>query len=333
MRTPSFWSEPRPSVPARLLQPAGALYGAATSLRMARQGVRLPARVICVGNLTAGGAGKTPVALALAALVPPDRPIAFLSRGHGGAERGPLAVDPARHDARSVGDEPLLLARHRPTVIARDRAAGGRLCVDHGAKVILMDDGLQNPSLIKDRRLAVVDGETGIGNGLCLPAGPLRAPLDRQWDWLDAVVLMGEGTAGEGLADAAARRGKCIFRARLETDLAPLSGESRPLLAFAGIGRPEKFFRALSATGHLAASRVFADHHPFSEREATALLVKAEQGGFRLVTTEKDAVRLQTAPEGSARAKLAASALALPATVRFEQPEALATFAFNGPSG
>jgi tetraacyldisaccharide 4'-kinase len=299
MRAPAFWDRATPSVAARLLQPAGLAYGAVAAARMRRDGERAAVPVVCVGNFTLGGAGKTPTALRIAALLQDagETP-AFLTRGYGGRSRGPVRVDTARHSAAEVGDEPLLLARTAPTVVARERPAGARLAVADGATVIVMDDGLQNPSLVKDFAIAVVDGETGAGNGLAFPAGPLRAPLSAQWPHVHAVVVLGSGNAGAAVADEGARRGLPIFEARLEPDAAVaarLKGAS--VLAFCGIGRPEKFFRTLEACGAaVTVRRSFPDHHGFSGPEIEALVREAEAACLVLATTEKDAARVQNDP-------------------------------------
>ena len=293
MRPPGFWSRP-PSHPlARLLAPIGALYGRLTAARMDRPGQPAGCPVICVGNLTLGGAGKTPTALALAAMLREAgfKP-AFLSRGYGGRETGPLVVDPARHDASQVGDEPLLLAAQALTIIARDRPAGAALCRAQGADVVVMDDGLQNPSLAKDFSLAVVDAGAGIGNGLTFPAGPLRVPLARQWKHVHALVLIGDGAPGEALASEAESRGLPVHRARLEPERPEDFAGSR-VLAFAGIGRPEKFFATLREVGaDLVETRAFPDHHPFAEADLKGLAETARRLRARLVTTQKDSVRL-----------------------------------------
>jgi tetraacyldisaccharide 4'-kinase len=210
MKTPAFWSQP-PGFVARLLQPLGWLYGRITAARMARAGARVTVPVVCVGNLTAGGAGKTPTARWIAAWAAAEgRRPAILSRGYGGRLADPTIVDPAIHAAADCGDEPLLLARDTTVVVARDRAAGAALAVSRGSGLLIMDDGLQNPSLAKDLRLAVVDGGSGVGNGLCLPAGPLRAPLPAQWRHVDAVLLIGDGAPGEQLARQAEAAGKPV---------------------------------------------------------------------------------------------------------------------------
>ncbi|WP_238313117.1 tetraacyldisaccharide 4'-kinase [Methylobacterium crusticola] len=295
MREPGFWWRPRPSLAARLLAPVGAAYGGLVLRRMARPGEAAAVPVICVGNASLGGAGKTPTALALAALLRDlGRRPAFLSRGYGGRLAGPVRVAPGRHDAASVGDEPLLLARAAPAVVARDRVAGAALCVAEGADVIVMDDGLQNPGLRKDWRLAVFDGAVGAGNGLAFPAGPLRAPLAAQWAHVDAVLVIGEGAPGDAVADAARERGLPVLRGRLRPDpAAAASLAGRPVLAFAGIGRPDKFFATLRALGaEVRDTRRFPDHHAYAAAEVATLVQAAARGGLALVTTEKDRVRL-----------------------------------------
>ncbi|GJD33648.1 tetraacyldisaccharide 4'-kinase [Methylobacterium aerolatum] len=313
MREPAFWSAGPEHPAARALAPVAGFYGALTARRMDRPGLAAPCPVICLGNFTLGGAGKTPAARAVAALLREGglRP-AFLSRGYGGRLRGPVRVEPGRHGADAVGDEPLLLARDGPVVVSRDRPAGAALCREAGADVIVMDDGLQNPSLAKNLALAVVDGGAGHGNGRVVPAGPLRAPAHRQWPHVAGVILIGEGEPGERVAAEAAGRGLPVHRGRLVPDGGGFAG--RRVLAFAGIGRPGKFFDTLRETGaRLAGTRAFPDHHPFREADLAALRREADRLGATLVTTEKDAVRL---PPGFA--------VALPVRLVLARPEALA---------
>ncbi|PWC40687.1 tetraacyldisaccharide 4'-kinase [Azospirillum sp. TSO22-1] len=313
MKTPAFWYRPAGAL-AGLLAPAGSLYGLGGALRMwlttpRRAGVP----VLCIGNLVAGGAGKTPVAVSiLQALTARGVAAHALTRGHGGAERGPLAVDPARHGAADVGDEALLLAEHAPTWVARDRAAGARAAAAAGAQAIVMDDGFQNPALAKDLSLLVVDGATGFGNGRLVPAGPLREPVARGLARADAVVVMGDDRAG-----VAARVAPLpVLRARIEADEAELAG--RRVLAFAGIGRPEKFFDTLRALGAgVAEAHPFADHHPYREDEVRRLLARAEALAAEPVTTAKDAVRLPTALRDRVRV--------LPVRAAWDDPAALDT--------
>lgn len=318
MRAPAFWGLSRPSAVARLLAPAAAAYGAVARYRMGGSGARASVPVICVGNFTLGGAGKTPTAMRVAEILggAGEAPV-FLSRGYGGRLTGPVRVDPASHRAADVGDEPLLLARIAPTVVASDRVRGASLAVSERASVIVMDDGLQNPSLCKDFVLAVVDGEAGFGNGLVFPAGPLRAPLAAQWPHAAAVMVIGEGESGDDVARAAEQHRRPVFRARLEPD--PVVAErvrGRSVLAFCGIGSPEKFFRTLERCGARVAARyAFADHHPFSLGEIEHLRREAEAAGLVAVTTEKDLVRLQA---DQAVAALARLVVALPVRLAIE---------------
>lgn len=320
MRPPAFWHGEPDHPAARLLAPLGRAYGRLIAARMDRPGARAPCPVLCLGNFTLGGAGKTPTAIAIARLLRDlGRHPAFLSRGYGGRLPGPVVVDPARHDWRAVGDEPLLLARHAPTIVARDRVAGAGLCFAagadvRGADVIVMDDGLQNPSLSKDLALAVVDAGAGRGNGLPFPAGPLRAPLARHWPHVAGLVLIGDGVPGDGVASEAEARGLPVHRARLVPDAAAVAG--RRVLAFAGIGRPQKFLASLSEAGaEIVAARAFPDHHPFRPAELAQLAAEAEARGAVLVTTEKDAVRLPAA--------FAERVRVLPVALRFSDADAV----------
>jgi tetraacyldisaccharide 4'-kinase len=303
MRAPAFWSAPA-SPAALALAPLGYAYGAVTALRMRRPGARAPVPVVCVGNFTLGGAGKTPAVAALAELLRAmgERP-AVLSRGYGGTERGPHLVEPARDNAAKVGDEPMLLAAERAVVVGRGRVAAARLAVERtGASVLLLDDGLQNPGLAKDLRLPVVDGESGAGNGLPFPSGPLRAPVAWQLGSVDAVVLVGDGAKGAAVAQRAAAAGKPVLAARLRptAGVAALAGQR--VLAFCGIGRPEKFRRTLDEAGVVVERfRAFPDHHAYSAREAEALVAEAAAAGLAVVTTRKDQVRLLADPATAGR--------------------------------
>ena len=277
MRAPRFWWQSSPSLQAHLLRPAGILYTSIAAQRMRRRGEKADLPVICIGNFTVGGAGKTPTALAVARMLDAagESP-AFLSRGYGGRLRGPVQVR-LKHTASDVGDEPILLSKTARTIISRDRPAGARLSYEMGATVVIMDDGLQNPSLIKDCAIAVVDGATGIGNGLSLPAGPLRAPMDVQWPAVDAVLVIGEGGPGQEVAEEAERRGKRVFQAWLGPTEAARALEGRKVLAFAGIGRPEKFFETLKACGAtVEVAQPFPDHHPYTASELAALRQDSE---------------------------------------------------------
>lgn len=284
--TPEFWGAR--GLLSSLLLPLAWGYSAGGAARHAwTRPATAGVPVICVGNLVAGGAGKTPVALALARrLAAQGHAPHILSRGYGGSLVGPVRVDPARHGAAETGDEPLLLAEAAPTWVARDRVAGAQAAVAAGATLLLLDDGLQNPRLAKTLSLLVVDGGFGFGNGRVLPAGPLREPLDRGIARADRVVLMGDDAAGV----ITRLDGKPVLRARLVAENgADFAGKT--VVAFAGIGRPAKFFASLAAAGaRLGGRHAFPDHHSYGEDELQRLL--AEAAGAELVTTAKDWVRL-----------------------------------------
>jgi len=302
-----------------LLAPVAALYGWAAAARMRQPGSSAGVPVVCVGNLTSGGAGKTPAALAIGRLLieAGERPF-FLSRGYGGRARGPLVVEPDRHDAAEIGDEPLLLARIAPTVVARARPAGAALARERGASVIVMDDGFQNPSLAKDLAVLVVDGRRGIGNGRVLPAGPLRAPLQTQLERAHALIAVGEIVAAAALLSKAEALGIPVFRGRLAPDpptLAALAGKE--VLAFAGIGDPQKFFATLAGAGiRVGACRPFADHHRYGDQDTARLLADADRHGLVPVTTEKDWVRMAGDPRIAA---LASRTHAVPVTLALDE--------------
>ena len=298
LRAPDFWAgsaraqRPTAGLLSGLLSPLAAVFDLAGRLRRATTRPRvLPIPVICVGNLVAGGAGKTPVVLALIrALAGHDLSIHVLTRGYGGTAAGPLRVDPDRHDAVVVGDEALLLARQAPTWVARDRPAGAQAAMAEGAQLLILDDGFQNPTLAKDLSLLVVDGGFGFGNGRLIPAGPLRETVSRGLARADATVLLGADATG--LAERLSAAGPLLW-ARLASagDQSGLAG--RKVFAFAGIGRPEKFFDSLASVGaELAVCRAFPDHHGYSVGEVESLLAEAARLKALPITTEKDAVRL-----------------------------------------
>ena len=315
MREPAFWWE-RPGPLAWLVAPLSFLYGAIARWRMNRKGTRAGIPVICVGNFTLGGTGKTPTAIAIARLLMAvgEKPF-FLSRGYGGTLVGPVKVDPAKHKAVEVGDEPLLLAKIAHAIVSRDRVAGAALAKSSGATVIVMDDGLQNPSLAKDFSIAVIDARRGLGNSLVFPAGPLRAPLQTQLAHTQAILLIGKGQGASQAAELSRGSARVLLRARLEPAADALKAIGRrKVFAFAGIGDPEKFFMTLSSAGLEAqAEESFPDHHPYSEDEAARILERCESGKLVPVTTEKDLVRMSGAD--GAVATLAAAAKAIPVSL------------------
>jgi tetraacyldisaccharide 4'-kinase len=317
LRAPAFWQ--RSGILSTLLAPVGSLYGWAAAARLRQPGKSAGVPVICVGNPTLGGAGKTPTALAIGRLLlaAGERPF-FLSRGYGGSARGPVLVEARWHRAAEVGDESLLLARVAPTIVARNRPAGAEVARAQGASVIVMDDGFQNPSLAKNFSVLVIDGRRGIGNGRVFPAGPLRAPLEIQLMRAQAVVVVGEIAAAAPILAKADMLGLPVFHGRLEPDaqaLAALAGKD--VLAFAGIADPEKFFATLVAAGiRIAARREFADHHRYSAEDAARLIAEAERCGLVPVTTEKDLVRMSGDPGTAA---LRARALGLPVRLALER--------------
>jgi tetraacyldisaccharide 4'-kinase len=321
MHEPAFWWRER-STAAALLEPIAALYGVVSARRMTRPGHRASVPVVCVGNFTLGGTGKTPTAIALARyLMTAGSSPFFISRGYGGQLAGPLRV--GRHSARDVGDEPLLLARVAPTIVARDRPAGAAAAAAAGADVLIMDDGLQSPSLEKDFSLALIDGQRGVGNARIFPAGPLRAPLMAQIDRLDALLVVGpQSRACDVAVETTHSRGLPVFHGQLRPDAAAVATlVGRPALAFAGIANSERFFATLDACGIPAAFKAaFPDHHRYRPTEVSALIARADREGLVLVTTEKDLARMQGEP---AAAPLASRVRTLPVTMEFVAEENL----------
>lgn len=304
----------------RILTPVAWMYGRAMERRFqSRLGYRSRFPIICVGNFVAGGTGKTPLTQFIAArMVARNLAPVVLSRGYGGAMKGPLQVDSSRHRAAEVGDEPLLLSRTAPVVIARDRRAGVQFIEREisPASVVIMDDGLQNPSLKKDLSIALIDGVRGIGNGEVIPSGPLRGKLDFQLGLVDAIVVNGSGGNHRVLHHLKQRFPGPV----LQADVVPTADtdwlKERPVLAYSGIANPKRFFALLERLGaELADVRTFGDHHQFKDQEAADLLSAAHGKGAQLVTTEKDWVRLSL--EGGALADLQAASRSVPIRLRF----------------
>ena len=299
MPAPLYWYNP-PSAPgwqAHALSPLGAIYGALTKLRLARgQPYKANVPVICIGNINVGGTGKTPTTIALTErLIAAGHTPHIVSRGYGGSLTGPIRVDPNSHTAAEVGDEPLLLAAFAPAWIAKDRAAGVKAAADAGASVILMDDGFQNPSVFKDVSIVVVDAHRGFGNGRVIPAGPLREPVRAGLNRADAVLSIGAAQTQDR------------FASLWPIDIPHLTGQIHPLLtgmpwqdlpvlAFAGIGHPEKFFQTLEAVGaNIVSRQALEDHEPLTPALMARLEATAKARSAQLVTTEKDAARLPSA--------------------------------------
>ncbi len=297
MKTPDFWK--KSSFVSSLLLPLAGLYYLGSKIRpifVKPQSIALP--VLCVGNLTAGGAGKTPTVVALIKMlhdlgVKPH----VLSRGYKAKLPGPLLVDLESHGSDDVGDEPLLLARHAPVWIGKDRVASAKKALSAGASFLIMDDGFQNPSLSKDRSLLVVDGAYGFGNMRLLPSGPLREPLSLGLERSDALLMIGEPSA----LTIASTADKKIFKANIVAqDESRQRLQNQKVVAFAGIGLPEKFRRTLQESGaDIEAFHAFADHHSFSDNELALLETEAKSSNALLVTTEKDWVRLPKRFQGT----------------------------------
>lgn len=314
MRAPSFWTQP-PGTLATLLSPLGWVYAKATAYRLAHGTVFDPAiPVVCVGNLTAGGTGKTPTVIAIVQmLLELGANPHVISRGHGGRVRKPTRVDPHRHDASDVGDEPLLLAAFATVWVAHQRIEAAKAAVAAGSDVLVLDDGFQDPSLKKDLSIVVVDARTGFGNARCIPAGPLREPVNVGLERANLIVAIGQPDALES------------FRAkpevtRIDATLQPLptgmDWTGLDVLAFAGIGRPEKFFATLRRLGaNVLHAEALSDHQPLTRALMSRLESDAARLGAQLVTTEKDAVRLTP----DFRAKV----LTLPVRLEFVNPNPL----------
>lgn len=321
MKPPLFWSQPpnQEGLWPFVLAPLSWLWKFFAARRW-RNGkhLRMPIPVVCVGNINLGGTGKTPTVIEVVNRISDlGKTAHIVSRGYGGALTGPVQVDPRKHTADQVGDEPLLLAAFAPCWIATDRGAGAQAAVKAGADVIVLDDGLQNPALVKDLSILVVDAYVGFGNGRVVPAGPLRQEISEGMDRADIVLAIGRGDAQQE------------FQKRWADKITPdiVSGELLALqtgmewaglraLAFAGIGRPEKFFETLSDQGvEIVAQHSFSDHQKLSNVLLARLEKEANALGAQMVTTEKDAARLP--------ADFQQKVLTLPVRLVLEDPEKL----------
>jgi tetraacyldisaccharide 4'-kinase len=300
MQAPDFWTNPpeRPGIIAQALKPLGALYGFLTRRRLGQSGYQAKVPVICVGNINVGGTGKTPTVILLLQMLQDQRKsVHVVSRGYGGTLAGPVLVDPRHHTARDVGDEPLLLSAFAPVWVVKNRAEGVRAAERAGAEVVVLDDGFQNPSVVKDFCIVVVDAAVGFGNGLVMPAGPLREPVRDGLQRADLVLSIGDDAAQSSFK---ALWGSALSVPHLKGTLTPLETgmdwTDTPFLAFAGIGRPEKFFATLRSLGAtLVHAEPLSDHQTFTPSLMRRLETDAHRLGAQLVTTEKDAVRLPDA--------------------------------------
>lgn len=300
MKPPSFWQNPpqKPGLAARILQPFSWLYAFATAKRLSGNGYRAKVPVICVGNLNAGGTGKTPTTIAIVQMLSGmGKTCHVVSRGYGGNLTGPVQVNLAQHQAAEVGDEPLLLAAFAPTWVAKDRAEGVKKAEDAGADVIILDDGFQNPSVVKQLSIVVVDAAKGFGNGMCLPAGPLREPVAVGLARADLLLSIGPADSQKVFSET---WGRDLSVQQITAQTKPvrmgIDWQGQRVLAFAGIGYPEKFFATLREEGaEIAKAVALNDHQPISELLLSRLEREAEALNAQLVTTEKDQIRLPEA--------------------------------------
>jgi tetraacyldisaccharide 4'-kinase len=315
VKAPAFWKTD--NLTSRIMLPFGKLFSfGGTVRRTLKTPAVVSTPVICVGNLVAGGTGKTPICLALAeTLKTKGRKVCFLSRGHGGKLEGPVLVELEKHSFAEVGDEPLLLAEAAATWIAKDRKQGVLAAARSGAHVIIMDDGFQNPGVAKTLSLVIIDGGYGFGNQRVIPAGPMRESIDEGLRRADAVVVLGTDDFNVSTL-VSLKFGLPVLKARLALAPIPNAILKRPLVAFAGIGRPQKFFDAITAAeGTLIGRESFPDHHPFREKDLVRLARMAKLQDASLVTTTKDFVRLPL----SFRDKVTA----LPVSVVWDDPKAV----------
>ena len=297
MKAPRYWKHGCGGLMSTLLSPLGWLFGVGTQMNQsAASPVQAPVPVLCIGNAVVGGAGKTPIAIDIGKrLLDAGINVHYLSRGYGGSEQGPLLIDPESDKAARVGDEPLLLAQIAPTWISGDRVKGATAMVEAGAQVILMDDGFQNPSLLKDISLCVIDGTYGIGNGRVMPAGPLREEFEHSLQKSNAIVIMGRDHIGMAKYIKKASPDVVLLKAQITTKPINFDILNQPIHAFAGIGHPDKFFSMLRELGcNVTKSTPFADHHIYKDTEVSLLVEAAKADKALLLTTEKDYVRLDT---------------------------------------
>jgi len=298
MKPPNFWNHApdQPGLFGTLLAPLAAVSTYLGARRLAKtSSYKASVPVICIGNINIGGTGKTPTAIALASrLISDGYVVHIVSRGYGGSHNGPVRVLPTNHTAEIVGDEPLLLAAFAPTWVSKDRAHGVRAAELDGAEIIILDDGFQNPSVHKDLSIIVADARIGFGNGRVFPAGPLREPIERGLQRADIILVIGDDASQNNFADTWQRK---ISVPQVTGQLSPLETgmdwQGMRVLAFAGIGHPEKFFATLRSLGaNIIEAVALDDHQKLSGTLMKRLDHQAKSLNAQLVTTEKDAVRL-----------------------------------------
>ena len=295
LKTPNFWFK-KDSFLITILYPLSKLYIFFSKLRHQKtKAVSLKTPLICVGNATVGGAGKTPTSIAIAKLLKNlNLKPGFLTRGYGGETKGPFRVNALYHTAKQMGDESLILAQHTPTYVAKDRAKGGQKMDGLNLDALIMDDGYQNPSLKKDISFLVIDGQTGFGNDHVFPAGPLREPVEDAVERADALVII--GSPSDNVSKVLSTTSVPIFPATVKSLFPENIDKETKLIAFSGIAFPDKFFNSLKDNGyHLLKKIPFADHHFYTEKDFSNLREKARSVGAKLITTEKDYVRLTKA--------------------------------------
>jgi tetraacyldisaccharide 4'-kinase len=329
MRAPEFWypREGRAGVTATLLTPLGWIYGSVTQIKLSfSSSQRVGAKVVCIGNLTAGGTGKTPICLAVNdILTSVGTRTSFLTRGYGGSMDDPTQVSPDLHGFEAAGDEALLLAKAAPTYVSPTRVRGALAATRDGADVIIMDDGFQNPALKKDVSIVVIDGPAGLGNRRMIPAGPLRESVKLGLHRADAIFILGPLREGPE-KDLLEKSGKPIFQAHINVDPRSEVDRDQPVVAFSGIGRPQKFFDTLRKEGfNLLEAVPYPDHHAFSRKDLSWLETLASERNGALITTSKDFVRLP--PDFQARTR------ELPILALFEAPDELESFLHQKLSG
>lgn len=316
--SPRFWWSSQKFM-RHLLFPFSIIYGYFADRTMKRKNVpSVSMPVLCVGNFTLGGTGKTPVVIALTntakrlGLKP-----GIVSRGYGGKIKHSRCVDLARDKARDVGDEPILLAQHATVAVGTDRIQSAKLLQNEGCNFILMDDGFQSRRMVIDFAVLVIDGLRGLGNGAVFPAGPLRAPLKTQLAYANSLIMIGTGDRSHEIPQLAKQADKPLTHARL-TPLVKDNVKGKSFLAFAGIGNPEKFFCSIrELQGKVVKTMVYADHHFFTDRDLDDINNAANNNNLFIATTAKDFVRIK----GDKKDKLLEKLYVFDVEVAFDDPD------------